>query len=112
MENVYVVDFNEAFRGDSDVSGGVYSGKSPEIGWVWKFTRYTLERSIEEEANGSYKDITNATEIRVLFASNVVFDNIEEAKADAVETLKTLEPDMGRHSPINEALKYLVLGRY
>ncbi len=112
MEKGYRIDFNEAFRGESDTSGSVYSTRRCETGWVWKLTEYFIERIIEEEEDGSYEDIVQSREPTALLASHVVFENLGEAKANAVKVLRIIEPDVGRCSPINEALKNLALGRY
>ena len=111
MEKGYRIDFNEAFRGESDTSGSVYSTRRCETGWVWKLTEYIIERSIQEE-DGSYEDIVQSKEPTALLASHDVFQGLEEAKANALKVLRIIEPDEGRYSPINEALKNLALGRY
>ncbi len=96
----YRLDFNEGFRGESDTSGSVYSGRLPDIGWVWKLTEYHVTRNDED-------DTPNVESKVVLASSQSVFHDIAEAMENARQVLRILEPDPGRYCPINSALKKL-----
>ncbi len=100
IEIDYRLDFTEGFRGESDTSGSVYGGKRPDRGWIWQLKQYHLMREVED-------DNVNTSYTVVLASSNSVFSDITEAMENAKEVLRTLEPDMGRYSPINTALKKL-----
>ena len=100
MEVDYRLDFTEGFRGESDISGSVYSGKRPDVGWIWQLKQYQLVRDVEG-------DNVNTSHTVVLASSNSVFPDLTAATENAEQVLRILEPDMGRHSPINTALKKL-----
>ena len=96
----YSLGFIEGFRGESDISGSVYSGKDPYKGWIWKLTQYHLVRDDEE-------DTLTTNHTVVLASSNSVFPDINQAMENAEQVLRILEPDPGRYCPINTALKNL-----
>ena len=100
MEIDYRLAFTEGYRGESDISGSVYGGKRPDRGWIWQLKQYHLVRDVED-------DTVDTSHTVVLASSNTVFPEVDEAMENAKQVLRTLEPDMGRYSPINTALKKL-----
>ena len=73
MEINYRLDFIEGFRGQSDISGSVYSGKGPNVGWTWQLTQYHLVRDDEE-------DTLSTNDTVALTSSSSVFPDITQAR--------------------------------
>ena len=91
----YGLSFFEAYRGD-ERQGSLYGGfNKPSRGWVWELAQYHPIVETDDEM---------VREGTPLITSPSVFPDISEAKENAKQVLRVLEPDSGRDSPINQAL--------
>ena len=91
----YGLSFLGAYRGD-ERQGSLYGGfNKPSRGFVWELAQYHPIVETDDEM---------VREGTPLITSPSVFPTICEAMENAEQVLRVLEPDLGRDSPINQAL--------